>query len=209
MKTYRLQRLPTYLAAVAAMLFCFSSQAMAVTENLVINVTVTIADDLDVTWCLSDGTGDSDSAQTWALGTKNIATTYVTATDGTAPTLQYIQNNSTNCQVDISASCSNSYSWTAVAAVGAANQFRLRGKVANSVGYAAGPPKVAGGSAYASYHTSVADVIDNLCPVAEGVNTSVSGKVELELVTPTTITRGGGLQQTIVVTYVATADNAD
>lgn len=209
MKSHLFQRLFTRLAASAALMLCFGSQAMAVTENLTINVTVMIADDVNVTWCDNLGANDSDAAQVWALGTKAIATTYVTASDGTPPTLQYIQNVGTNSQVDISASCSNSYSWTAVAAVGAANQFRLRGKVADSVGYSAGPPVISGGSAYASYHTSQTDIIQNLCPVAEGVNTSVSGLVELELITPTTITRGGGLSQTIVVTYVASADNGD
>jgi len=157
---------------------------------LQVDVSVTIAANINVVWCASDGTGDVTTNQTWTLPTAAIATTYVTGTDGTAPTLRYLQNNATNCEIDVAATVANSYSWNRAAAVGTVNEFRMRTQV-NAGGYS-----VLSGTGV--------QVINNLAVAAV-----TAGVIDLELVTPTTINKGAGLTQLITVTFTASADDGD
>lgn len=174
--------IPVVLLCVAALpLFGAASEALTV------NVTFTIASSVDVDWS-DNGATTADTAQTWAAGTLALSGTYVSDTDGVAPTLQYIKNNGSNAAVDISAVCGNSTSWSVGAAAGA-NTFQMEAKV--------------GAGSYVSLESAQADIINNLA------SNGTSGKIVLRLKTPTSITVGGGLSQTVAVTFTATADNGD
>jgi hypothetical protein len=183
----KLFHLPRLLAGFMLALF-LSTLAQAANSTLQVTVTLTIAADINVVWCASDGTGDVTTAQTWALGSVALGTAYDSDTQGTQPTLKYIQNNS-NTTVDIAAVCGNSTSWSIVdiTSIGSANQFAMESKV--------------GAGAYVSIHSSVANHIANL------TNGTVSGKMVLKITTPTSITIGGGIIQTITVTYTAAVDS--
>lgn len=182
-----LSRLITYLVLV---LFISTRAHAAATQDLTVTVTLTIAADISVVWTDAPGTDDVTTAQTWALGSVALATPYLSSTQGTIPVRRYIQNLS-NASVDIAVVCSNSTSWSVVAvgALGSANQFAMESN------HTAG--------AYSSLHASVTDFIDDLA------NNALSGQILLRMTTPTSITLGGGLTQTITVTYTATADNGD
>jgi hypothetical protein len=179
----------TRLIAGLMLALLVSTRANAATD-LTVTVTLTIPATISVVWCDNAGANDSTTAQTWALGSVALATPYVSDTQGTQPVLKYIQNLS-NASVDIAAVCSNSTSWSVVTpgALGSANQFAMESN------HTAG--------AYSSLHASVTDFIDDLAFNA------FSGQILLRLTTPTSITIGGGLTQTITVTYTASADNGD
>lgn len=163
----------------------------AATQDMTVNVTLTIDANILVYWSDSAGTvgTQTTSAQAWSMGSGiALNTVYeTTATGGatpqpTVPGLQYIKNIS-NCAVDIAAKCGNSTHWN-VGPTAANNTFEM------SVNQALG--------AYTALSTTLSAAwISNL------TNGSVSSLIGLRLKTPTAITLGGGRQQTIVVTFTA------
>ena len=179
------------LAAAASL----GGQVQAATA-LTVNVTLTIDATIDVNWCLTSGAGDDATAQAWVLGASIPLNTAHQSTgtgaDGTAPVARFIENNS-NATVDIAVVCGNSTNWN-VGPTAAANVFMMQAKID------------AGGT-YVSIDTSVNDWINNLAHHA--ASTVRSGEVFLQLTTPSSITVGGGRQQTIVVTFTASADSGD
>jgi len=186
----RFNHLSRLFAGLALALLVSTRANAAATQDRTVTVTLTIAADISVVWCDNTGASDITTAQSWALGSVALAAAYISDTQGTPPVRRYIQNLS-NAAVDIAAVCSSSTSWSVVdiASIGSANQFAMESN------HTAG--------AYRTLHASYADFIGNLA------NNAVSGQILLRITTPTTITLGGGLTQTITVTYTATADNGD
>lgn len=179
------------LAAAASL----GGQVQAATA-LTVNVTLTIDATIDVNWCLTSGAGDDPAAQSWILGaTIPLSTAHESAgtgLDGTTPVARFIENNS-NATVDIAVASGNSTNWNVAAAAGV-NEFKMEAKLNQ-------------GGTYVSIASSVNDWINNLAHHAG--STVRSGEVFLQLTTPSSITIGGGRQQTIVVTFTASADSGD
>lgn len=193
-----------HLAAMTVGLLAFGGGRLAAVDNLQVNVTVTIAASISVTWCDSAGNNDTTTAQTWAIGNATIAGIYDTdtandpptageywangaGTDAGVPTYAYIQNLS-NTAVDVDLTCANSANWNCEAAA-ATNAFRMRASVD-------------GGTAWNALDDVTAWEAHN----ALG-NGALTGAILLELSAPTFVTAGLGVQQTIVVTATASVDN--
>jgi len=180
----------------------------ATTQDLTVNVTMTIDAAILVYWCDENGTDGTKTAlaQSWTMGTGIALNTeyHTTATDigmgntgvnsntlavphGTVPALRYIKNLS-NCSVDIAVVGANTSSgnWT-VGGTAASNVFEL------------GANKDLGQYTPLSI-TPSAGWIDALAYDA------VSPQIGLRLKTPTAITVGGGRSQSIVVKFTASAD---
>lgn len=166
-----------------AFLLLISSSAYGV-DNVQVVVTMSISTDIAVVWCDSGGSNDTTAAQSWAMGTVALSNTY-TYTQGSPPTYQYLQNNS-NTVIDVDISCGNSNSWLKGAAAGQ-DTFAMSAQVGGAGGYT-------------NLNSNWVDAIDDL---ANGAYS----QVELQIQTPTSITVGGGVAQTIAVTLTASVAN--
>lgn len=174
--------------AIAALLGAFSARAHAA-SSIEITVTLTIAADIQIVWCDNLAANDTTTAQTWALGTVALSSTYDYLT-GTAPTYQYIQNNG-NTTVDVDLSAGNSTSgWTADGP--GANAFLILYDINDSGTYSSD-------GANSSTRTDAVNALAN--------DGSTVAHVECQLQTPTSITVGGGVSQSITVTATASIDN--
>lgn len=184
--------------AILPLLLLLCAAGLRAVDNVQVNVTLTIDASLSVVWCDNAGNNDTTTAQTWALGTAvALSTTYDTDTgDGTnatggtgasAPTYKYLQNLS-NTTIDVDVTCANSTpsNWSK-AAVGA-NGFLMSARVGGAGGYT---------SLAATYTDAINDLTAS----------TVSGVVDLQLATPSSVTVGGGVAQTIAVTLTASVAN--
>ncbi len=168
------------------------------------SATVTVAVTMVVGYNINIHFGNIDGSnpqltQAWAVGTIVRNGVYVSNVDGSYPLQEYIQNES-NYWVDISVSCSNSYSWTVGPNVGT-NIFKMEARVNGGLH----------SNAYVSVDTPVFDHINNLAStglLGPG-HVDAAARILLRLSAPSDITRGAGLQQSITVTYTASADNGD
>ena len=180
------------LISVAALAAAASLGGQVQASTATVNVTLTIDAVLSINWCDTTGVTESFLAQTWAMGTGiALNTAYHTvgaSPRATIPALRFIENKS-NCVVDIAAVSSASTNWAVGSAVGT-NTFVMEASLNSGT--------------YATIHASVANFIADL-PNHAG-NTLRSTEIGLQLTTPNAVTIGGGRQQTITVTFTATAD---
>ena len=173
---------PTIMAF--AFFLLLAARPLRAVDNVQISVSLLIAGDIAVHWCDAAGNNDTTSAQGWALGTVALSNTY-TYTQGTPPTYQYLQNNS-NTTIDVNLSCGNSTSWSKGAAAGQ-DTFAMAAMTGGAGGYT-------------NLNGTWVDALDD---IANGAY----AQVELQIETPTSITIGGGVAQTITVTCTASIAN--
>lgn len=179
----RIPILPLHRLSALLLALSLGGTAAAV-DNVQVNCTLTIAGSISLTFCDNAGANASTTAVAWALGAATTSATYVAGTNGslTPATSTHLRNLS-NTTVDIDGTVSDSASWTAENAA-SANQFRMRGQI-NGLGY------------ITLVEGAQTEVINGLTVAANQVPWL------LELATPTSITVGGGIQQTITVTFTA------
>lgn len=189
----------TKLFAAGALLCMAAGKTLhAADTDVAVTVTLTIAADIQIVWCDNLGANQDDANQTWSLGAVSLSTTYDTDTgDGTnatggggasAPAVNYLRNIG-NTTVDVDISCDDTgTSWSSAAAAGA-NAFLMESDP--------------GSASYTALNVTHSDAIDAL----PNDGATFAGPIYLRLSTPSSITVGGGVSQTITVTYTASLDN--
>ncbi len=195
-----------------------SAHAATTSQNLVVNVTMIIESNISVVWCDSAGLNDVITAQTWALGICTRSEVVVSSSTDvsksrTAQPLRYIQNLTTDTEVDVSAMCTDSANWTVgqdpTVIPANSNTFAMDVMSESDV---SGAPQALAYSRFANASggplapTVMMDVVDNL-----GISgaADVSQELLLQMTLPTRVTSGANVVQTVTVTFTAAADNGD